>query len=99
MFTFATETKILEFIVTSLNFCEERIDTYAELLKDKATNFLVMMSASEASEYANLLCESSSRLIELLGSLVQDERQSTPVRQNICYVLGNIASEMNLYYK
>ena len=60
--------------MTSLNFCEERIDTYAELLKDKATNFLVMMSASEASEYTNLLCESSSRLIEILGSMVQDER-------------------------
>ena len=74
MFTFATETKILDFIVTSLNFCAERIDTYAELLKDKATNFLVMMSTSEASEYANSLCKPSYLLIEIMGSLVQDER-------------------------
>ena len=99
MFILVTETKLLEFISESLKFCSGRMDTYAELVKDSATNLLVVVSASESSQYAYSLCELSLSLIEILGELIQDERQSAPVRYNICLILGNIAAEQGGTYK
>ena len=72
LFIFAAETNLLEFIANSLTFCAPRFDTYAELVKDSATNFLIKLSASESSKYADLICKGSLRLIETLGELIQD---------------------------
>lgn len=79
-----------------LLFCRPRIDTYPELLKEKACELLCKFSLeNDDGQICAELCKPEHGLLDLLGDYLNDPSQSDPVKSHLLTTFANICAEIN----
>ena len=69
------------------------MDTFAELLKEKALSLSLLISAESNQAIIASLCRETHRLIEILAAILGNKKQADISRRASMLVLSNIVAD------